>query len=38
MIGLTGLEKYKLVFNKTEENNQSEGYTDNFDELSFAVL
>ena len=38
MIGLTGLEIYRLIFNITEENNQSEGYTDNFDELPLAVL
>ena len=38
MIGLTGLEIYKLIFNITEENNHGEGFTDNFDELSFAVL
>ena len=38
MIALTGLEIYKLIFKITEENNQTEDYTDNFDELSFAVL
>ena len=38
MIALTGLEIYKFIFKITEENNQTEGYTDNFDELSFAVL
>ena len=38
MIGLTGLEIFNFIFNITEENNQSEGNTDNFDELSFAVL
>ena len=36
MLGLTRLEVYKSIFNKTEENNKFELFTDTFDEFSFT--
>ena len=38
MIGLTSLNKYNSIFNKTEENNNFDLYTDTMDEFSFQVL
>ena len=38
MLGLLSLEIYNSIFNITEENNKTELYTDNFDELSFEEL
>ena len=38
MIGLLTLEVYNSFFKITEENNQFELYTDNFDEFSFDEL
>ena len=36
MIGLNSLEIYNFLFDKTEENNQFEIYTNNFHEFSFT--
>ena len=36
MIGLTSLEVYNFIFNKTEEIIEFELYRENFDEFSFA--
>ena len=38
MIGLTSLEMYSSIFNKTEHNNKFEFYADTFDEFSFEEL
>ena len=38
MLGLLCLEVYKSIFNKTEENNNFELFTDTFDEFSFTKL
>ena len=38
MLGLTSLEVYKDILNKTEENNKFELFTDTVDEFSFTKL
>ena len=38
MLGLTDLEVYNSIFNKTKENNKFELYTDTFDEFLFMEL
>ena len=38
MIGLTSLKIYKSFFNKTDENDKIELYTENFDEFSMPEL
>jgi len=38
MIRLTSPEVYNSIFNKAEENNKFELYTDTFDEFSFTEL
>ena len=38
MLGLTNLDVYKSILNKTEENNNFKLYIDTFDDLSFAEV
>ena len=38
MLGLTDLEAYNSIFDKTKENNKFELYTDTFDEFPFMEL